>query len=141
MSRMAVESLHPRTGGLPRPGSAGYGAGGLLPLESGVQADGVLAGVRGLDAEVAAAAAKRQQEKQWKATFMRDKEAIEALGFRFVRHQTLARSHALCFVTEGVPPAELDAAHADERLPELLMRREQREEGWDVRSPKPPHEP
>jgi hypothetical protein len=91
MSPMAVESLHPRTGGLPRPGSAGYGAGGLLPLESGIQAGAVFAGVRGLDAEVAAVAAKREQEKQWKATFRRDKAAVQrrlaALGLKDAQKQ------------------------------------------------------
>ena len=33
---MMPEALHPRTGDLPRPGSGGYGAGGLAPLGGSV---------------------------------------------------------------------------------------------------------
>ena len=62
---------------------------------------------------------------------------VEALGFRFLRHQTLQRSHALAFVTRPLDAAEerrggLEHLLREEALPELVMRREAREEGWDV---------
>lgn len=56
--------------------------------------------------------------------------SIEALGFRFLRHEALRRSHALAFVTTAVD-GDLEALLADEALPELRMRREVREAGWD----------
>ena len=51
--------------------------------------------------------------------------AIESEGFTFVRHRTLARSHALAFVTAPMGEAEGEAVHAREP-PALLMRREER---------------
>ena len=71
-------------------------------------------------------------------TYLHDWVAkIEALGFRFLRHQTLQRSHALAFVTRPLDAAEvmrggLEHLLREEALPELVMRREAREEGWDV---------
>ena len=56
--------------------------------------------------------------------------SIEALGFRFLRHEALRRSHALAFVTTAVD-GDLETLLADEALPELRMRREVREAGWD----------
>ena len=73
MAAGSVESIHPRTGDLRRPGSAGYGAGTLQPLPPAES----FGGVRRLDAEVAAAAARRDQQKQWKANFRQEKEAIQ----------------------------------------------------------------
>ena len=63
--------------------------------------------------------------------------AIEALGFAFLRHQYLQSSHALCFVTRAV--ADLEAELAEEVLPELPMRREAREAGWDAFRPQDHH--
>ena len=48
--------------------------------------------------------------------------SIEQLGFRFLRHQTLSRSHALAFATAPLAPAELRALAGAQ--PELVMRRE-----------------
>ena len=56
--------------------------------------------------------------------------SIETLGFRFLRHEALRRSHALAFVTTAVD-GDLETLLADEALPELRMRREVREAGWD----------
>ena len=51
-------------------------------------------------------------------------EAIESLGFVFLRHQLLERSHGLAFATAPLTDAELDARLAEAALPSLLLRRE-----------------
>ena len=66
---------------------------------------------------------RREQEylTQWAA-------AIEAAGFVFLRHVTLPRSHALAFATTS------GGGGGDEEPPELHMKREQREQGWELSS-------
>ena len=54
-------------------------------------------------------------------------EAVEAVGFTFLRHQILQRSHALAFVTRHMTPAELDALPSSEQgAPAMRMRSEDR---------------
>eukprot|EP01045_Picozoa_sp_COSAG04_P033325 COSAG04_NODE_6857_length_1240_cov_1.474145_1_plen_158_part_10 len=80
------EALHPLTGDMRRPGSGGFGEGSLAPLEGEAPAGPPLQGpvltvqsmIDGLDAEVAEVAARREQEKTWKATFKQDKQAMAA---------------------------------------------------------------
>ncbi|EOD35683.1 hypothetical protein EMIHUDRAFT_227478 [Emiliania huxleyi CCMP1516] len=66
---------------------------------------------------------RREQEylTQWAA-------AIEAAGFVFLRHVTLPRSHALAFATTS------GGGGGGEEPPELHMKREQREQGWELSS-------
>jgi hypothetical protein len=51
-------------------------------------------------------------------------EAVEGLGFVFLRHQLMARSHGLAFVTAPLTDDELEARLDEAALPELLLRRE-----------------
>ena len=77
---MMPQALHPRTGDLPRPGSGGYGAGSLAPLSAPPGPSKPLLSVQslidGLDAEVAAVAKRKEEEKTWKASFQKDKQAM-----------------------------------------------------------------
>ena len=57
--------------------------------------------------------------------------AVEGAGFVFLRHMTLARSHALAFATAPMSDAELAALRTREP-PEMHMKREKREEGWEM---------
>ena len=52
-------------------------------------------------------------------------EAVESLGFVFLRHQLLERSHGLAFATAPLTDDELDARLDEAVLPELLLRREE----------------
>ena len=54
-------------------------------------------------------------------------DAVEALGFVFLRHQILERSHALAFVTRHLTEAELDALPTSvQGAPAMRMRSEDR---------------
>ena len=50
--------------------------------------------------------------------------AVEALGFVFLRHQALQRSHALAFVTAPLSDAEVVTRTQEARLPDMPLRRE-----------------
>ena len=52
-------------------------------------------------------------------------EAVESLGFVFLRHQLLERSHGLAFATAPLTDDELEARLDEAALPELLLRREE----------------
>ena len=52
--------------------------------------------------------------------------AVESLGFSFLRHETLERSHALAFATRYMNPAELAALAVLESAPPMRMRSEER---------------
>ena len=56
-------------------------------------------------------------------------EAVESMGFVFLRHQVLPRSHALAFATTHLTEAEL-AELALRAPPEMRMRREETGEPW-----------
>jgi len=119
--------LTAKPGGAPVGGAAGGGAAASV---AGTSEANEMRWRRGLLLVVDTFSVDRSVRTWQEAPYLQEwMAAVESLGFVFLRHTTLARSHALAFTTAPLEQAELDALPSREP-PEMRMRREQRGE-WE----------